>query len=187
MFPAATAGSLAGRPTACCNRPNRIFELFLQTARRLLSVCCPALGQHVLSVSIVSVWCTGTEMTELMSVSCCLSRLISAVSRHDILQVIIPRLIAGPRPGTTDAGCRYRDGEEDGSPVPGADSSHQIERCHHNTAQSHSPWGRKRYKAWAGQVHPVQYCHCRQLLVFIVCCCVGIYYVWLQQQHHRKH
>lgn len=54
-------------------------------------------------------------MTELMSVSCCLSRLISAVSRHDILQVIIPRLIAGPRPGTTDAGCRYRDGEEDGS------------------------------------------------------------------------
>ena len=59
--------------------------------------------------------CTGTEMTELMSVSCCLSRLISAVSRHDILQVIIPRLIAGPRPGTTDAGCRYRDGEEDGS------------------------------------------------------------------------
>ena len=31
-------------------------------------------------VSIVSWWCTGTEMTELMSVSCCLSRLISAVS-----------------------------------------------------------------------------------------------------------
>ena len=75
----------------------------------------PCTRYHVLSVSIVSVRCTGTEMTELMSVSCCLSRLISAVSRHDILQVIIPRLIAEPRPGTTDAGCRYRDGEEDGS------------------------------------------------------------------------
>ena len=47
LFPAATAGSLAGRPTACCNRPNRIFELFLQTARRLLSVC-------------VQLWCVCT-------------------------------------------------------------------------------------------------------------------------------
>ena len=54
LFPAATAGSLAGRPTACCNRPNRIFELFLQTARRLLSVCaqCNANVKGTLKIPI---------------------------------------------------------------------------------------------------------------------------------------
>ena len=71
--------------------------------------------------------------------------------------------------------------------MPGADTSRQIERCHHNTAHhSNTGMGQEAVQS-LGRFIPCNIAIVASCWLFIVCCCVGIYYVWLQQQHHGKH